>query len=201
MSAAHHPGGKAIGPESYPVGTSLPELERLKDLPVMSADGETIGRVEDVYVDEENSWARYIAIATDWLDAKLLVVPVDDVTHAGDAPVLTVPYTKAQLEGAPTYSAKDALTIDREEEVYAHYERTPYWNAVRARQTTPAPTPEIAEAEAVDLEASGAYVDDLDVVAHQTEPAPTPRIAEAEVEDAIARGEDPERVRVKRWGV
>jgi hypothetical protein len=39
------------------------------------------------------------------------------------------------------------------------------------------------------------------VRARQTTPAPTPEIAEAEVADAIDRGDDPNKVAVKRWGV
>jgi sporulation protein YlmC with PRC-barrel domain len=189
-----------VGPEAYPAGTALPELERMRSLQVQTPDGFVVGRVEDVYVDDDNEWARYIAITTGWLGAKLLVVPVDDVAFAGNgSEFITVPYTREQLEAAPTYEAKDALTIAREDEVYRHYGRTPYWDAVRARQEPPAPTPEIAEAEAA--ERTGAEGLRADVMARQTEPAPTPRIAEAEVEDALARGDDPEGVRVKRWGV
>ena len=76
---------------------------------------------------------------------------------------------------------------------------------MRARQTTPAPTPEIAAADAADAEAGApdATVYDArrtDLAARQTEPAPTTRIADAEVEAALARGDDPDEVRVKRWG-
>jgi sporulation protein YlmC with PRC-barrel domain len=193
-----------IGPEGYPQGTSLPELERLRGMPVHAADGERIGTVEDVYVDAEGGYVRYLALDTGWFGGRLTVVPVEDVRVA-DKGRLALPYTITDLRAAPSYEIQDDLTISREVEVYRHYDLTPYWDIVRARQSTPAPTPEIAEAEALDPEmrtAADLRGEELDdVAARQTEPAPTPAIAEAEVEDAILRGEDPARVRVKRWGV
>ena len=81
---------------------------------------------------------------------------------------LVVPYTKVQLREGPTFERDEPFTRAHEERVYRYYGRTGYWDAVRARQT---------------------------------EPAPTPQIAEAEVADAIDRGDDPDQVAVKRWGV
>lgn len=60
------------------------------------------------------------------------------------------------------------LTRGTEAGIYGHYGRAGYWDAVRARQTPPAPTPQIAEAE---------------------------------VQAALDRGDDPNVVAVKRWGV
>jgi sporulation protein YlmC with PRC-barrel domain len=203
MSTRHTHRG-IIGPEGYPEETSLPEVDRLRGLPVFTADGERIGAVEDLYVDAEGGYVRYLAIETGWFGGRLTVVPVDDVRVAGDDR-LALPYTTPELRAAPSYEVFDDLTISREAEVYGHYGLTPYWDIVRARQSTPAPTPEIAQAEAADPAVrapADLWGEELeDVAARQTEPAPTPEIAEAEVEDAIARGEDPGRVRVKRWGV
>src|SRR5262245_58799228 len=182
-----------LGPETYPEGTALPDLDRLRGLPVHATDGERIGVVEDVYVDAKGGYVRYLALDTGWFGGRLTVVPVEDARMADDDR-LTLPYTASELRAAPTYEAYDDLTISREAEVDRHYGLTPYWDIVRARQSTPAPTPEIAEAEALDPEArapADRWDPDLeDVAARQTEPAPTPEIAEAELEDAILRGED-----------
>ena len=126
-----------------------------------------------------------------------------DEDELGEA--VRVPYTRAHLMEAPPLSPGTEPTVALEGEIHSHFERTPYWDVVRARQTTPAPTPEIAAAEAADAEAGApdATVHDArrtDLAARQTEPAPTTRIADAEVEAALARGHDPDEVRVKRWG-
>jgi sporulation protein YlmC with PRC-barrel domain len=199
-TGARHDG---IDPEGHPTAGSLPELGRLRGMFVHAVDGERVGVVEDVYVDDEGGDCRYLGITTEWHGGRLTVVPVDDVRIA-DADHLVLPYAGDDLRAAPSYAVHDDLTISREEEIHRHYGLTPYWDIVRRRQSTPAPTPEIAEAEAVDALRWGAGAVDpevvLDVPARQTEPAPTPAIAEAEVEDAVARGEDPERVMVRRWG-
>jgi hypothetical protein len=98
------------------------------------------------------------------------MVPVDDVSAASDAhhTFLVVPYDKDDLREAPAHDPDEDFTRAHEETAYDYYGRTGYWDAVRARQTAPAPTPEIAEAEA---------------------------------DDAIRRGDDPNQVAVKRWGV
>jgi hypothetical protein len=146
---------------------------------VLDAEGERVGRVEDVYVDEEDDQARYLGIDNGWFGSRLVVVPVDEVRPQG-ADDVVVAYTRAELEAAPRYEAEDSLTIAREEEICGHYGRTPHWDIVRARQRTPAATPEIAEADAaagvpLPLDAHG----EPDLAARQTESAPTPEIAEA----------------------
>jgi sporulation protein YlmC with PRC-barrel domain len=139
---------------------------------VRSTDGEKVGKVKDVYLDSDARYARYLAVKTGWFSGTH-VVPVDDVTYVdeGDDAYVQVPYTEAHLKGAPTFGDDDEVTPEREREIYEHYRRVGYWDETR------------------------------DIVrARQTEPAPTPQIAEAEVADAIRRGDDPRRVRVKRWG-
>jgi sporulation protein YlmC with PRC-barrel domain len=152
-----------IGPERYSERTILTSLEELDGLEVRGIDGERIGRIDDTYVDEIDGYARYVAVKTGWFGAKRHVIPVDDVRleDIGDERFLSVPYTKAQLAAAPVYETEEELTRTREREIFAHYNRLGYWEAVRARQTTPAPTPEIAEAEVADAMARGE--DPLDV--------------------------------------
>jgi sporulation protein YlmC with PRC-barrel domain len=165
--------GGGVGPEGYSETTRLPSLSRLRGMEVRTTDGEKVGKVKDVYLDAEARYVRYIAVKTGWFSGTH-VVPVDDVTYVeedGDT-YLVAPYTQDQLKSAPTFDENDELTPEREREIYDHYQRVGYWD------------------------------DRRDIVrTRQTEPAPTPQIAEAEVADEIRRGRDPNRVRVKRWGV
>jgi sporulation protein YlmC with PRC-barrel domain len=180
--------------------------EDLRGLPVSDRDGETVGIVADLYVDRPTGEVRYIAVDADAPGVQVLV-PLDDVAVGDDGLGLAVvvPYTRAHLMAAPPLESGREPSVALEGEIHSHFERTPYWDIVRARQTPPAPTPEIAAADAA---AAAAGASDLevydarrtDVAARQTEPAPTTRIADAEVEAALARGDDPDGVRVKRWG-
>jgi sporulation protein YlmC with PRC-barrel domain len=180
-----------IGPEGYSESTRLPALDELEGMDVRDASGEKIGTVEDAYTDESGAYARYIAVATGWFGTKRHLIPIDDVRmeQDGDERILVVPYDTERLKAGPAHGRDDEVTRRHEEDVYRHYGRTGYWDAVRARQTPPAPTPEVGRVAGTDRDAQ------------QAEPAPTPEIAGAELEAARRRGDDPERVAVRRWGV
>ena len=113
--------------------STLPEPGRLRGAFVHCSDGERIGVVEDVYVDDEGGHARYLGIATDWFGGRLTVVPVEDVRLA-DADHLVLPYRADDLRAAPSYAVHDDLTISREAEIYGH-RATPYWEVVRSPST------------------------------------------------------------------
>lgn len=182
-----------IGPESYPDSTMLPPMDELDGMTVRDVSGEKVGKVDDSYTDDTGSYARYIAVTTGWFGTKRHLIPIDDIRieQDGDDRHLVVPYDKDRLKAAPSHDRDERVTRRHEEDVYGHYGRTGYWDAVRARQTPPAPTPEVGRS-------TGDPGRDATVSAP---PAPTPEIAEAEVEAARRRGDDPESVAVRRWGV
>ena len=159
-----------IGPENYSETTDIPAMDQLEGMDVRDADGDKVGTVEDSYTDAERGHLRYLAVKSGWFGTKRHMIPIDDVRveRDGNDTYLVLPYDKDRLRAAPAHDRDEDFTRDDERATYSHYGRTGYWEAIRARQTTPAPTPEIAEAEA---------------------------------DDAIARGEDPRQIAVKRWGV
>ena len=159
-----------LGPEAYSEATILPPLENLEGMEVRDVSGDKIGKVDDSYTDTGGGYVRYLAVKTGWFGTKRHMIPVDDVGLEGDGDdaYLVLPYDKDHLREGPSFDRDDDVTREHERSIYGHYGRTGYWDAVRARQTAPAPTPEIAEAE---------------------------------VADAIDRGDDPNQVAVKRWGV
>lgn len=170
MSTRSERDTRDLGTETSMEATSLPPLDRLEGMEVRDLKGDKIGKVDDTYTDEQGSQARYLAVKTGWLGSKRHMIPTDDIRMEGDGDdaYLVVPYEKDQLRDAPSYDRDEDITREHERGIYGHYGREGYWDAVRARQTAPAPTPEIAEAE---------------------------------VADAIDRGDDPNQVAVKRWGV
>ncbi|MFN8109383.1 MAG: PRC-barrel domain-containing protein [Thermoleophilia bacterium] len=144
-----------IGPEDYPATTRLPSLDRLRGMEVRDEREEKVGKVVDVYLDAEARYVRYLVIGTGMLGRTRGAIPVDEVRYVDtgeDDAHIVVPYSREHLAAAPMLE-DDELTPDRERAIYTHYQRAGYWEdarqAVRARQTTPAPTPEIAEAGAV----------------------------------------------------
>ena len=159
-----------IGPEGYSDETTLPSIDELQGMDVCDITGERIGTVDDAYTDAEGSFVRYIAVATGWLGGGRRMIPIDDVRlEADDAGrFLMLPYEESQLRDGPSFDRDQDVTRSDEGRIYGHYGRAGYWDALRARQTPP---------------------------------APTQRIAEAELQAAIDRGEDPNAVAVRRWGI
>lgn len=139
-----------------PPAVRLPSLSSLRGMAVRNDEDEKVGKVREVYLDAGADHVRYLGITTGWLSRGIHVVPIDDVSYIddGDEPFVVVPYSVEHLKAAPSLDDGDELSAEREREIYEHYERVGYWDAardaIRSRQATPAPTPEIAEAEAAD---------------------------------------------------
>lgn len=145
-----------LGPEGYSETTRLPSLSRLRGMTVVNREDEKVGKVREVYLDAAADHVRYLGVSTGWLSRGTHVVPVDDVTYVDDGAetYVVVPYSVEHLKTAPSLDDDDELSAEREREIYEHYARVGYWDeardAIRARQTPPAPTPRIAEAEVAD---------------------------------------------------
>lgn len=148
-------GEARIGPEEYPRSTRLPSLNHIKGMDVCDAAGDRVGKVTDVYLDAEARYVRYLVVGTGMLGRGRGAIPIDEVRYVDDNgdPYIVVPYSREHLASAPVLDDGHELTPDREHEIYEYYRRSGYWEearqAVRDRQTTPAPTPQIARAEAV----------------------------------------------------
>lgn len=128
---------------------NLPATEDLVGRPVFSENDEKIGTIDGLYLDPADGAARYLAIETGWFGTRRHVVPIDDVTARGTDPdkEILLPYSRETLSLGPTFGPDDDLTLDDESDVQEHYGLESYREILRARQTAPAPTPEIAEAE------------------------------------------------------
>lgn len=137
-------------------GTGVPAFSELNGMEVRDRSGDKIGTVRDVYTDREGAQTlRYLSISTGWLGTRRHVVPLDDIEWSSSDEFLILPYGRGQLESAPTYDERHELSTDDEESIYGYYGLPGYWDVVRAKQTTPAPTPQIAEADVAEALARG----------------------------------------------
>ena len=128
-------------------------IGRIKGAPVVDQDGDRVGKVSDVFVEMETGFLRFISVSTGWLDRSGHLLRLDDVSIEdveGDT-VVRVPYTREQLRHAPTLGDEEEVTPEREHLVGDYFDHVGDHDAareaIRARQTAPAPTPEIARAE------------------------------------------------------
>ena len=97
---------------------SLDQLERMQGADVYSEDGEKIGSVEEVYVDQQTRRPEWIGLGTGFFGTKRVLVPVEGASLSEDQ--VTVPYAKEHVKDAPDIDAEE---IDQKTEsaLYAHY--------------------------------------------------------------------------------
>jgi sporulation protein YlmC with PRC-barrel domain len=90
----------------------------LRGRPVYAADGEQIGTVKDVLEDDRGA-AQYLEVTTGWGNGSRHAVPVHDLTESGDG--VTVPFTRSQLEQAPTFQDGELVDYAGEQRLGGHY--------------------------------------------------------------------------------
>ena len=200
------------------ISNSRPEA--LHGRTVYAADGEKLGKVDDVFVDADGT-PVYVETKKGLFSGRRHVVPVAGMTVADDDD-LRVAYTREQLENAPPLGDDDEIDYDRERALGSHYgtgvrdwderrdplagedlsrgptpeTRHPEGGRDDVRDTTEGPTPEtrIANrvADGTDDSAAGQPGADARTLGGGTQDAD--RAAELRSGGASAR-----RVRLRRW--
>lgn len=84
------------------------------------ADGDKIGKVEQVFLDDDSGEPTFLTVNTGLFGAKENFVPVKGASQDGDRVVL--PYTKDVIKDAPKVDADQHLSPAEEEELYRYYE-------------------------------------------------------------------------------
>ena len=85
---------------------------------VYSSDGEKIGSVEEVFVDEDTDRPEWIGIGTGFLGTKRVIVPATGAELRDEG--IHVPYTKEQVKNTPDVDS-DEISQETEAALYAHY--------------------------------------------------------------------------------
>jgi len=86
---------------------------------VIGSDGDKIGTVGQVYVDNETSQPSWVSVRTGLFGMSETFVPVQDAEQTGDD--IRVPYTKEFVKDAPRIDADGALELSQKSELYAYY--------------------------------------------------------------------------------
>lgn len=136
------------------LGDAVLPTGHLRGMEVVDPQGDGVGRISEVYVEPGSDSVRYLGVATSRLSRGHHVVPIDAVDfvrQGDDDPRACIPWSRDQIANAPTLDGDGDLTREDRDRISGYYanvgEHTARRDAVRARQSTPAPTPEIAEAE------------------------------------------------------
>src|SRR3712207_1163271 len=99
-------------------GMTLERLAGMRGAAVYSSDGERIGTIEELFMDEETRQPEWIGIGTGFFGTKRVLVPVTGASSNGDG--ITVPYSKEQVKGSPDIDG-DEISQDTEAQLYSYY--------------------------------------------------------------------------------
>ena len=100
----------------------MPTIEEVQTWQGQTAhgrDGEKLGTVEDIYLDDQTGEPEWVAIKTGLFGAKLSFAPLAEATRSGDG--VQLPYGKDQVKDAPSVDADGQLSQDEEAALYRHY--------------------------------------------------------------------------------
>jgi stress response protein YsnF len=88
---------------------------------VLDRDGERIGDLTDLYLDERTERPAYAGVSTGLFGLRQSIVPLADITEREDD--LVVPFTAEQVRDAPSIDPDESLDPADEERLATHYSR------------------------------------------------------------------------------
>jgi uncharacterized protein (TIGR02271 family) len=94
--------------------------ERYSGYEIYDEDGERIGKLDDLFVDETDN-TEYVGVRTGLSDTGSLLIPADVVTVDDRLRRMVVSRSKSVVEAGPTYGAYEEVTPAFDERVRSHY--------------------------------------------------------------------------------
>jgi len=98
---------------------NLSDPAQLNGVTVQDSDGGKIGKVTDVYLDDQTSKPEWAAVKTGMFGGHVSLVPLANASFDGEA--LKVPYDKDQVKNAPHQDPAQELSPQQEAEIFEHY--------------------------------------------------------------------------------
>src|SRR3954470_6410668 len=95
------------------------EITQFRGQELVDRDGDKIGKIEEIYLDEQTGKPEWLAAQTRLFGLNVSFVPLAQATSEGG--VVRVPYEKSQVKDAPNADADGQLSQDEESRLYAHY--------------------------------------------------------------------------------
>ncbi|MEJ7743765.1 MAG: PRC and DUF2382 domain-containing protein [Nocardioidaceae bacterium] len=95
------------------------QIDQVSGTDAYGADGKKIGKIGDVYLDDQTGRPTWMTVNTGLLGTSKSFIPLGDASLAGDR--LTVPYDTDKVKDAPHVSADGHLSPDEERDLYAYY--------------------------------------------------------------------------------
>jgi uncharacterized protein (TIGR02271 family) len=97
---------------------SMESLQSARGQTVYGADGDKIGSIEELFVDEQTGKPEWVGVGTGMLGTKRVLVPVVGMEPSDDG--FRVPYSKGQVKGTPDIDSEE-ISQETEAQLYSHY--------------------------------------------------------------------------------
>jgi len=123
-----------VRPEPQPNLTKLSDsedvrlrepLQNIRDLDVYDSNGEQIGSVEDLYVDQEAQFPRFLDVGAGGflgIGKKHFLVPFEEVSrHVEEEERVVVNRHRDKVLGSPDFDPDEMPEVDLQRAVYAYY--------------------------------------------------------------------------------
>ncbi|WP_457972227.1 DUF2382 domain-containing protein [Arthrobacter sp. D1-17] len=91
-----------------------------KDGNILSADGDKIGSIGQIYADDDNGQPTWVTTPTGLFGTSESFIPLEGARLAGSD--IVVPYTKDQVKDAPRVDTDGHLEPSEEDRLYEHYQ-------------------------------------------------------------------------------
>jgi uncharacterized protein (TIGR02271 family) len=98
---------------------NIDELESWRGRDLIDRDGDEIGSIGDVYLDNRTGQPEWLTVKTGLFGLRESFVPAAEARAEGDT--VRVPYEKSQVKDAPNVDTDGALSHDEESRLYRHY--------------------------------------------------------------------------------
>ncbi|TDD31692.1 DUF2382 domain-containing protein [Nonomuraea terrae] len=99
------------------------EIRNLLDCHVVGSDGQSIGKVGQVYLNDRTGEPEWVTVRTGFFGMKQTFVPLASARRSGGE--IRVPYDKEMIKGAPNIDVDDRLNLDEEADLYRYYGMQP----------------------------------------------------------------------------
>ena len=98
---------------------SSQDIQSLVGRTALGAQGEKIGKIAGIYLDEQTNTPEWLAVNTGILGTRISFVPLQGATPERDD--VRLPYSKDQVKDAPNAEADGRLSMEEEARLYQHY--------------------------------------------------------------------------------
>ncbi|WP_432509012.1 PRC-barrel domain-containing protein, partial [Kineococcus auxinigenes] len=99
--------------------SGMNSVEELYGATVTGTDGDKIGKVDEVYLDNATNQPEWVSVKTGLFGSNVSLIPLSSATVSGDT--ITVPFEKSMVKDAPHHDPGHELSEADEDDLYRYY--------------------------------------------------------------------------------